>query len=151
MKIVRNLMASLFLGLTLTSLAPADTEFVPPSEYAKYATVRLTADLSHLSAEEKQAVKEMIEAAKIMDGLFWRQAYGSPEALDSLIEDPETRRYARINYGPWDRLNGNKSFVKGFGPKPLGARFYPHDITKEEFEAADFPGKVDLYSVVRRD
>ena len=48
MKIVRNLMASLFLGLTLTSLAPADTEFVPPSEYAKYATVRLTADLSHI-------------------------------------------------------------------------------------------------------
>ena len=144
-------MASLFLGLTLISPAPADTEFVTPSEFAKYAKVRLTADLSHLSAEQKQALKSMIEASKIMDRLFWQQAYGSPEALESLIEDPVIRRYAQINYGPWDRLNGNKSFVKGFGPKTPGARFYPHDITKEEFEAADFPGKVDLYSVVRRD
>jgi peptidase M49-like protein len=151
MKLIQNLMTSLLLGIAVMSFALAETGYVPPSDFVKYATVRLTADISHLSVDQKQALKAMIEASKIMDGLFWRQSYGSPEALESLIEDPEIRRYARINYGPWDRLQGNKSFVKGFGPKPPGARFYPHDMTKEEFDAADFPGKVDLYSVVRRD
>lgn len=47
-------------------------------------------------------------------------------------------------------MQGNRPFVEGFGEKPLGARFYPSDMSKEEFEAADFPGKVDLYTVVRR-
>ena len=27
---------------------------------------------------------------------------------------------ADINYGPWDRLNGDKSFIKSYGEKPLG-------------------------------
>ena len=46
-----------------------------------------------------------------------------------LVEDPlvirEVRRFAEINYGPWDRLDGDRPFVDGVGPKPKGARFYP--------------------------
>jgi hypothetical protein len=41
-----------------------------------------------------------------------------------------------INYGPWDRLDGNEPFVAGKGPKPPGAAFYPKELTKERFEAA---------------
>jgi hypothetical protein len=50
------------------------------------------------------------------------------------IEDPALRRFIEINYGPWDRLDGEKPFVPGVGPKPLGANFYPADMTKGEFE-----------------
>jgi hypothetical protein len=71
-----------------------------------------------------------------MDAIFWRQAYGSRDSLLESIQDPGTRRYAEINYGPWDRLGNNAPFIDGVGPKPAGSGFYPHDVTKEELEAA---------------
>ena len=122
-----------------------------PSRFDIYSTFRLTADLSHLDDEQRQMIPLLIEASKIMDDLFWQQAYGDKEALLAGIEDPAMRRFAEINYGPWDRLAADQPFVEGAGPKPPGARFYPEDMTKEEFEAWQQPGKDGLYSVVRRD
>lgn len=148
---LRTFIASSLLGFALVAPTLAQDGFVDPSHYVKYATVKLTTDTTKLTDNQKLALKEMIKAAQVMDRLFWRQAYGDPEVLQTLIDNPQTRRYAMYNYGPWDRLQGNRPFVKGFGEKPLGAEFYPHDMTMEEFEKADFPGKVDLYTVVQRD
>ncbi|MFK8014521.1 MAG: Zn-dependent hydrolase [Gammaproteobacteria bacterium] len=116
-----------------------------------YATFELTADLSGLSANQKKMLPLMIDASKIMDDLFWRQAYGDKQALLSSIADPATRRFADINYGPWDRLNGDAPFLSGVGPKPEGAQFYPADMTRDEFDSASVRGKQGLYSLVRRD
>jgi hypothetical protein len=118
---------------------------------AGYATVRLTADLSHLGAGDRAALPLLIDAAQIMDGLFWRQAYGDKEALLSSITDPSARRFAEINYGPWDRLDGDEPFIAGAGPKAPGANLYPRDMSKEEFERWAQPDKDGLYSFVRRD
>ena len=63
----------------------------------------------------------------------------------------KVRRFVKINYGPWDRLDGNAPFVDGVGAKPLGANYYPADMTKAEFEAADLSGKDSLYTFLRRD
>ncbi len=117
-----------------------------------YADFTLTADLSHLSDDQKQMIVLLIEASDIMDDLFWRQSFGDDyqEWLDS-IEDERTRRFAELNYGPWDALADDQPFMEGFGPKPLGAQFYPEDMTREEFESAFLPGKVGLYTFVRRD
>lgn len=117
-----------------------------------YADFTLSADLSELSSDQRQLIKLLIDASQIMDGLFWRQAYGDDYEswLDSL-EDADTRRFAELNYGPWDRLDGNQPFVEGVGAKPPGANFYPHDMSKDEFELAYLPGKADQYSLVRRD
>jgi len=76
--------------------------------------------------------------------------YGDKEALLSGITDPATRRFVEINYGPWDRLDGDAPFVEGVGPRPPGAGFYPADMTKAEFDAADLPGKDSLYTLVQR-
>jgi hypothetical protein len=92
----------------------------------------------------------LLEASEIMDALFWKQAHGDRDALLAGIDDPATRRFVEINYGPWDRLDGGAPFVAGVGPRPPGANFYPADMTKEEFEAADLPGKDGLYTLVRR-
>jgi hypothetical protein len=92
-----------------------------------------------------------IEAAEIMDGLFWQQAYGDRTALLDGLKDPGQRRFAEINYGPWDRLAGNAPFVPGVGAKPPGAGFYPPDMTREEFESAPLEGKRSEYTVLRRD
>ena len=117
-----------------------------------YADFTLTADLGHLSDEQKHMVALLIDAAQIMDDLFWRQSFGDDyEAWLDSIADDKTRRFAELNYGPWDALDDDKPFMKGYGPKPLGAQFYPEDMSKEEFEAAYLPGKADLYSFVRRD
>ena len=56
-----------------------------------------------------------------------------------------------INYGPWERLNANKPFIEGVGEKPLGANFYPSDMTREEFEAFESGDKASLYTLLRRD
>ncbi|SEA29345.1 dipeptidyl-peptidase 3 family protein [Microbulbifer marinus] len=115
-----------------------------------YVPVELNADLSDLSDDQRQMIGLLIDASQIMDRLFWLQSFGPAEDLLSSIEDSRKREFAKINYGPWDRLNGNKPFVEGYGPKPLGANFYPADMTKAEFEAWQQPGKDGLYSLVRR-
>ena len=119
----------------------------------KYTTFRLEADLSGLTDDERRMIPLLIDAARAMDAVFWRQAYGESEALLAGIADPDVRRFAEINYGPWDRLDGNAPFVAGVGPKPAGANFYPVDATREEVEAAAAasPDVLGLYTLVRRD
>ena len=117
-----------------------------------YAEFTLTADLSYLSDQQREMIVLLIEASQIMDDLFWRQAYGDnyQDWLASIGVAVE-RQFAELNYGPWDRLDDDKSFMDGIGDKPLGANFYPTNMSKEEFEAADLPGKDSLYSLLRRD
>lgn len=116
-----------------------------------YHPMALSADLSHLSDRQRHMVELLIEAAEIMDELFWLQAYpGDKDQLLAAIIDPAARKFAEINYGPWDRLNGNQPFLQGFETKPAGANYYPTDMSKAEFEQAEFTNKIDLYSMVRR-
>ena len=117
-----------------------------------YVTVKLAADLSSLSDSQREMLPLLIEAAQVMDGLFWQQAFGDREALLEGIEDPDARKFAEINYGPWDRLDNNRPFLPGMGPKPPGANYYPSDMTAEEFEAAaaDNPRLRGQYALVRR-
>jgi hypothetical protein len=129
---------------------PAAGDYSVEQRLGAFASVELKADLSHLSLRQAEMVKALIEASEIMDRLFWLQAYGEPEPLLESIADPVARRFAEINYGPWDRLAADRPFIDGYGPRPPGARFYPEDMTREEFEGADFPGKTGLYSIVRR-
>lgn len=117
-----------------------------------YQSVPLTADLSSLSANQKQMLGLLIDASKIMDDLFWQQAYGSDKAqFLARIAGDDVQKFAAINYGPWDRLNGDKPFLTNTKEKPLGAQFYPEDMGKAEFEKSEFADKTGLYSMVIRD
>jgi hypothetical protein len=106
------------------------------NKLAQYTTVPLTTDLGKLTDNERKMIPLLIDAARHMDAIFWRQAYGNRDSLLQSIADPGIRRYAEINYGPWDRLDNNAPFLPGIGAKPAGSGFYPPDLTKEEFEAA---------------
>ena len=118
---------------------------------AIYAPFELSADLSQLSENEVKIIGICYEVARIMDGLFWRQTIGGKAEFISGITNDNTRKFAKINYGPWDRLNNNKPFIEGVGEKPKGANFYPVDMTKDEFDAFDDPNKTSLYTLIRRD
>ena len=163
---LRPLAAALLLALAACqpapAPAPAETTTPPVAEapaaandvaakVASYAEVTLTADLSHLSDGDRQALVFLLQAGEVMDTLFWKQVHGDRDAFLASISDPATRRFAEINYGPWDRLDNDTPFVAGTGPRPPGAQFYPADMSKDEFAAADLPGKNSLYTLLRRD
>lgn len=118
---------------------------------SKYTTVKLTADLSALSPKQKGMIPLLIEVGQIMDELFWFEACGDKEDLMKDVTNQYARQFVDINYGPWDRLDNNKPFIDGTGKKPAGANFYPTDMTKEEFEAAELSDKKSLYTFIRRD
>ena len=115
-----------------------------------FAQVKLTSDINHLSVKEKEMVSYLLDAAQIMDDLYWKQTLGNKEAFLSNIKDPQTKRFAQINYGPWERLNGNESFIGEVGKKPEGANFYPTDMTKAEFEKIADTNKKSMYTIIRR-
>ncbi len=117
----------------------------------QYTEFTLDADLSKLSENQKKMIPLLIDAGKAMEEVYWMEAYGNKQQLMDKIQDPNVERFAEINYGPWDRLNGNEPFVEGVGAKPAGANFYPADMTKEEFNNWDSGAKDDLYTLVRRD
>ena len=116
----------------------------------EFASFELKADLGKLTANEKEILGIFLDIADVMDELFWLQAYGNKADMDT-ISDEYTKQFAMINYGPWERLDAMKPFVSGFGEKPLGANFYPKDMTEQEFKKLKDANKNSLYTVIRRD
>ena len=117
-----------------------------------YTDFKLVSDLQGLSDNQRKMLVLLIEASEIMDDLYWQQAFGENhvEWLQS-IDDERARHYADINYGPWDRLDDEKPFIAGVGEKPLGAQFYPLDMSQDELDEAQGDGKDGLYTLRRRD
>lgn len=165
MRLVLTVVLFVFIGLAIFTLrgVSAQTRSDQSSSISmadrlrQYTSVRLTADLSGLSHKQRRMIPLLIEAAGHMNDAFWMQAYGDKNTLMANIKDSDTRQHVTYNYGPWDRLRGNESFVKGVGAKPAGANFYPADMTKQEFDRwiADHPDQADafksLYTIVTRD
>ena len=145
-----SLVAFLVVGCQAPPEADETEEVLSPMQerLAKYTTVRLTMDVAALSESERAMLPHLIRAAQAMEGAYWQQAYGDRDALMASLEDEDARRFAAINYGPWDRLAGNEPFIEGVEAKPAGANFYPADMTKEEL---DGDALESLYTMVRRD
>ena len=146
---------SLALGIlliTACSTGPTeDTDYDATKGLTTYIPVKLTTDLSQLTASEKAMLPHLFAAADVMNELFWIQAYGDKEQLLQSISNPDLRNFAEINYGPWDRLNNDKPFLDNIENKPPGANIYPMDITKDEFEELGLEDEKGQYSMVRRD
>ncbi|MDD3132791.1 MAG: Zn-dependent hydrolase [Bacteroidales bacterium] len=158
-------MATLFTGCAGESNSEAQRAGIVPLEVEfealpgidmqqkldEFASFRLTANLDHLTAKEKEMLPYLFEAADIMNGLFWKQAIGYRDGFLNRIQGEDARAFAKIQYGPWDRLDGNAPFLTNVGAKPAGANFYPEDMTKEEFETLVDNDKASQYTLIRRD
>ena len=123
------------------------TSLPSPSELrtmaARFAPVEIGADTGRLSAAERQVLGRLVQAARIMDALFLRQVWAGNDALlqqlsrDTLTGSPDAAarlHYFLINKGPWSRLDHDKPFIAGAGPKPPAANFYPAGATKDEVQ-----------------
>lgn len=133
-------------------LSVTDTEIKHVEERLNtYAEIQLSSELqAKLDPSYQEMLPLLKEAAQIMDGLFWLQAYGEKEPFLDQLSNPSVRRFAEINYGPWDRLNDNQPFISMAGEKPAGANLYPPNMSKSEFDSLPDPKKTDLYTLIRR-
>ena len=136
---------------TNTVVLPDSLQEYVNARIKTYETVKLTTNLNQLSTAERKMLPLLIQAAQIMDELFWLQTYPQRDSLLNAVKDDRAKEFIRINYGPWDRLNNNKPFIAGIGVKPTGATFYPSDMSKEELEKSGLKDKFGQYSVVQRD
>jgi hypothetical protein len=107
---------------------------------ARFAVTDLTADITALPANERDALAHMVRAAQVMDALFLEQAWSGNETMfQALVRDETPLGKARlhaflVNKGPWSRLDHNEPFVAGAPEKPASANFYPEGATKAEVE-----------------
>ena len=131
---------------------------------ARFAPTEITADVSRLSAGDRAALDKIIEASRLMDPVYFRQVWSGNVGLlkkleaDTTVAGKERLHYFRINMGPWSLLDDNMPFIDG-APKarPVGANYYPADMTKEEFTAwvQSLPEKdrekaTGFFTVIRR-
>jgi hypothetical protein len=129
---------------------------------AQFAPTELTFNEDLLGDRDRRALRKIVEASLYMDEIFLRQVSPqNPEWLARLesseaAEDRELLHLFRIMCGPWDRLDEHRPFM-GEEAKPLGAGFYPPDLTREEFEGwlAAHPEDEEAfrgyYTAIRRD
>jgi hypothetical protein len=135
---------------------PAGPSLPAPYKQAKYASVTLAPDLAVLSDGEREALPLLVAALESIDRAFWHQVFGPKAGFLESIPDDDARRFAEINYGPWDRLDDDRPFF-AIQPKPAASRFYPMDLQPGELEAAgaaSADGGAALrnpYTVVRRE
>ncbi|SVA38064.1 uncharacterized protein METZ01_LOCUS90918, partial [marine metagenome] len=106
-----------------------------------FVPVEIAADLSDLPGAERDALAHIVDAARVMDGLFLEQVWaGNPSMLLSLLNNQSATGVARLDFfllnkGPWSRIEDNRRFVPGAPEKPPGANFYPVDATRGEIAA----------------
>ena len=131
---------------------------------ARFVPTELKYDSSTLDEREKIVVEKLYLASKIMDELFLDQVYSKNyEIRKSLMEQAASGsekaklelELFTIMFGPFDRLDHDAPFI-GTEKKPLGANFYPEDMTKEEFESwtknnpGDEKAFTSEFTVIRR-
>ncbi len=129
---------------TLPPADPAPAVDLAASELrqktARFAVTDLSADLSALPANEREALAHMVRAAQVMDALFLEQVWSGNETMfQALVRDETPLGKARlhaflVNKGPWSRLDHNAPFVPGAPEKPASANYYPEGATKADVE-----------------
>ncbi len=142
--------------------SPASSGSALGAKIAQFAPADLSADISALPESEKKALMKIIEASKLLDPIFDRQAWSkNPELQAELEKDTsaggqEKLAYFKIMRGPWDRQDHFKPFAVE-SPRPEGGGYYPDDLSADDFKAyvkanPDQKAQLEsLFTVVRRE
>ncbi len=136
---------------------------VVKAQLEKFVPVDIDFDASMLSEGDKKALIKLVQAARLMDEIFLRQVYHKNVDIRAALQGgtnpdyPILKAYFDVNFGPFDRLEGDSPFINTGEAKPAGANYYPPDMTRAEFErwlenhpedAEAFKG---FFTVIRRD
>ena len=110
------------------------------SRLAQFVPAVITADVSTLPPAEKKALDAIIAAARLLDPVFDRQAWGGNPALRARLAEDGSEHgklvlaYFDLMRGPWDQQDHFRPFATD-RPRPPGAGFYPEDLTADAFKA----------------
>jgi hypothetical protein len=145
-------MKKLFLLMTIAAIIVSCTEKQnqnPQNEnkeeamlketITKFVSVDIKYDQSLLNDKEKIVLKKLYNASKLIDSIYLDQVYSKNIQIKAglMKKDDEKSKLQLelfdIMFGPFNRLEDDKPFM-GTDKKPLGANFYPENMTKEEFE-----------------
>ena len=137
---MRRLFAVIFT-MTIATAATPDVDELSRM-LARFAPAELRVDTSALSSGDKLALAKLLDAARVIDQIFFTQVWsGNVAERARLLKDTSPLGKARLRYfdlnkGPWSDLDDHQAFLPGAPPKKLaGANFYPEDMTRAEFEA----------------
>ncbi len=128
---------------------------------AQFKRIHISFNEQGLSSSEQKMVAKLVDAAGLLDCIYWRQS--DPECLRLYLSlagarDPQKQllaRYLKINGGHFDLIEDNQPFV-GTQAMPPGRGFYPEDMTRSIMDAyvAAHPEQKDAlynpYTIVRR-
>jgi hypothetical protein len=138
---MRTLPALLPILLMTPSLATTPDLSELERMAARFAPVELRVDTAQLSPSDRQALEKLIAAAHLIDDLFLTQYWRGNHALYAKLRKDKTPlgkarlHYFWINKGPWSALDDHQAFLPEVpARKPLGANFYPEDMTRQQFE-----------------
>lgn len=150
------------MGIFLTGHYFADSDLNHiKAQIQKFAPTQIKYDKTLIKGNDKKVLEKLIEAADYIHQIFLIQVYHKNNELLKKLkastkpEDKVYLEYFNINCGPFSRLEGFKTFY-GTEPHPLGANYYPTDMTKEEFEAwlakhpEDKAAFTDSFTVIKR-
>ena len=107
---------------------------------ARFAPVEIRVELAALPAQERQALTRLIQASKLIDGIYLRQVSPSNTSIMlDLTQDDSPLGKARLHYfmlnkGPWSELDEDRPFLPNVGPRSPAANFYPIDAQREEVD-----------------
>src|SRR5690348_3884779 len=165
---MRRSLVLLFFTISMNARTNVATAFPNTAELenmaSRFAPTPLKVDVARLDPGDRKALIKLIEAGRVIDDIFLQQLWSGNEKLyRELRQDTSPLGRARlhmfwINKGPWSDLDGHRAFLTGVPErKPLGANFYPEDMTRDEFEhwVAGLPEKdaelaKSFFTVIRR-
>jgi hypothetical protein len=159
---MKHILTAFLLAATPAAVIAAEAPYDLAASRAKIARIEMRPDTAYLSAEERQVVNLLIQAANLMSDIYLRQNYAQNPQVRRAIsvsrraDQPLLLDMFDLHFGPWDTLADDQPFW-GTKAKPAGAGFYPEDLTKAEFDAylaahpAEKAALTSPYTVVRRE
>jgi peptidase M49-like protein len=159
MKKLLFIIPMLAIAANIPDLAPLEKMI------ARFAPTELRADISRLSPGDRQALAKLVEASRVLDGIFLQQLWSGNQAMYAKLRRDITplgkarSHYFWIEKGPWSSLDDGAAFLPGVPDKKLpGANFYPEDMTRAEFEGwiktlpeAERQKAEGFFTMIRRD
>ncbi|HLB00496.1 MAG TPA: hypothetical protein VJO14_03840 [Bacteroidota bacterium] len=107
-----------------------------------FAPAVITANLSVLGKNDRQALAEIIGAARVAEKIYLRQVWRGNDSLLAVLRSDTSRdgrarlRYFSINLGPWSVADRFRAFIGGVpAVKPSRGTIYPEDMDRSEWGA----------------